>query len=409
MSAWRSAIFSLVGFSLLAACDDASGPQPVGLMWGSGASGAFVGDTISLVVFYRDAAGDPLGLPRPSVTWASSRPGVVSIVSESLAVGLDTGRAVLTATSASGPAYTVPVPFEIIPPWQGRLVWARQLALGQQVGLAVRDLPSHEIRQVPEFGYPGQSKGDPYLNGDGSKVAAVAPRVSSPVADRTIFIVDLVGSGSQAPFDTMPGHHISPVWMPGDSLIAFLTNRTGPWEVFTARPDGSGLTQRTQQRQSLAPFFDVTPDNHLVLPLRLAEGGVDLFELTLAGDTVRRLTTTPTQEEVFPSVSPDGAMIAFSSLSNVWIAGRDGSNPRPLLPPRRVVLGPTQTVPAGSGSPSWSRDSEFVLLLWTIDPTFRLDQRDYYVLSELYAIRVADGLAIRLTRSPTTDAQPVFR
>jgi hypothetical protein len=410
MPASRRVVVALLACCWLSACGDSTGPRPVGLMWVSGASGAFVGDTISLVVFYRDAAGDPIAFPRPTVTWRSSQPGVVSVVSESLAVALDTGRALLTAATAASPSYTVDVPFEVIPPWQGRLVWARTPPSGAQPALAVRELPNHQIRYLPDFGYPGEAKGDPYLTSDGSKVAAIAARPASAVANRTIYIVDLATDEVTAPFDSMSGHQISPVWMPGDSLIAFLSNRTGAWEVYTARPDGSGLLQRTQTGQFVPPFFDVTPESNLILPLRPPGGGAgDLYELTLAGDTVRRLTFTPDQEqEGFPTVSPDGSMIAFGSGSHVWIIGRDGSNPRRLLPSHRTIAA-TKPQPALSAVGSWTPDSRFVLLEWAFDPSLRSDGRLYDLLPELYAHRVADSLAIRLTRFPIIDAQPVFR
>lgn len=408
MPVWRRvATFSCCLF-LLVACSDDEGPQPVGIMWGSGASGAFVNDTISLVVFYRDAAGDPIGQPRPSVTWTSSQPGVVSVVSESLAEAIDTGRAVLTAATAGGPAYAVQVPFEIVPPWQGRLVWARNIVNGAQVSLAVRELPSHDIRDVPEFGYPGQGHGDPYLNTDGSKVAAIAARPTASGAPSTIFIVDLVDGGVTAPLDPLPGTQFAPVWMPGDTLLAFLTAAPTGYEVFTARPDGAGVQQRTQLGQGVPPFFDVTPDNNLILPLRLpGGGGVDLFEVSLVGDTIRRLTQTPNDEETSPSVSPDGSMIAFGTSYDVWIMDRDGANRRPLLPRRRVPVTATHTSLTVSSQASWTPDSRFVLLHWSIDPTW---VGSYYSsLSEIYAVRVADGLAIRITRAPTIDAQAVFR
>lgn len=392
----------LVSLSIFAACGD-DGPEPVGLMWGSGASGAFVGDTISLVVFYRDAAGDPIGMPRPSVSWTSSRPGVATIVSESMAVALDTGRVVFTATTASGPNYALPVSFEIIQAWDGRLVWARTVS-GAQPTLHVRHLPSHEVRRLPEFGYPGQGHGDPYISSNGTMVAAIADRPSGPAAPSTIFIINLADSSVAAPFDALPGYQIAPVWMPGDSLIAFLANLTGGWEIYTARVDGSGVTQRTQLGQSNPPFFDVTPEGTFVVELRPP---TDLFEMTLTGDTIRRLTSRPDQEAA-PSVSPDGTMIAFvGGEGHVWIMNRDGTNARELLPARRVAASARTALPSGSGHPSWTADSRFVLLHWFIDPWWT--GSSYSTMSEVYAIRVADSLAIRLTRSPGVDAQPVFR
>jgi hypothetical protein len=379
-------------------------------MWGSGASGAFVGDTISLVVFYRDAEGDPFG-PRLPVTWTSSRPAVVSLVSESLAVALDTGRVVLTATARSGPPHTVAVPFEIIPPWQGHLIWSRgTVGTDPRAHLAVRTLPGLIVTQLPDFGFPGASKGDPYLSHDGSKVAAIANRPWSSIADRTIYVVDVATGSTEAPFESLPGNQFAPVWMPGDSLIAFLMEGPRGYEVFTGRPDGTGVQRRTDLGQFVPPFFDVTPDRHLIIPLRDLGGSGDLYELTLAGDTIRRLWSPAGAETHVPAASSDGTMIAFSDGAAVWIMNRDGSDPRRLFPARKTRInngGAAQY--ALSGAPSWTPDSRFVLFYWTIDPLVRPDGQVYNADLELYAVRVADGLAIRLTRSAMIDTQPVFR
>jgi hypothetical protein len=87
---------------------------------------------------------------------------------------------------------------------------------------------------------------------------------------------------------------------------------------------------------------------------------------------------------------------------------RDGSNPRLLLPPRPTIA-VTKPQPAGAGLGSWTPDGRFVLVQWAIDPWLRPDGVGYDLSYGLYAIRVADGLAIRLTRWRRTDGQPVFR
>lgn len=417
MPLWRRLAISIGCLVVLAACDD-DGPQPVGLMWGSGASGAFVTDTIALVAFYRDAAGDPIGLPQPRLTWTSSNSSLITIASESLAVALDTGAAVLTATTQSAPSYSLQVPLRVVPRLSGRLVWARQAQPGEQPGIAIQDFPSHDIRQLPDIGYPGAGSGDPYLSRDASRVAVTGTRPVAPQADRTVFIVDAVSGQVAAPFDTVSGHQFSGAWFPGDTLLAFLmVNTSGAVEVFTARPDGSAIQQRTSLGQQFPPFFDVTPDGTFVLELR-SGGPSDLFEVALTGDTVRRLTSTPDYNEGAASVSPNGALVAYGAsrigedFTHVWIANRDGSAPRRLLPDRRTIAGvgpPFVPLPAFDASPSWTADGEWILLVWGIDPHLRLDGRAFDTLGDLYAIRLSDGLAVRLTRSRTIDGQPVFR
>lgn len=420
MPLWRCVAMSIGCFVILAACDDETGPEPVGLMWSSGASGAFVEDSVPLVVFYRDATGDPIGFPRPRLAWTSSNPSVMAVVSASLAVAGDTGFAVLTAVTQTTPTYSMQLPLRVVSRWTGRLVWSRQAQSGEQPGIAVQDFPSHDVRQLPDIGYPGAGSGDPSLSRDGSKVAVTGTRSVAPLADRTVFLVDMASGMVTAPFDTLPGHQFSAVWFPGDTLLAFLMGVATGWEVFTARPDGSGLQQRTTMRQSVPPFFDLTPDGSVVLQLR--SGGVttpsDLFEVTLAGDTVRRLTATPDYNEGGASVSPNGALVAYvasrvdDDFTHVWVMNRDGSAPSRLLPNARMVTGlgpPFYPGTASESSASWTPDGEWVLVAWNIDPLIRPDGLAYETRGELYAIRLSDGLRVRLTRSRMIDGQPVFR
>jgi hypothetical protein len=418
MPALRRTVVLFVALLGLVACSDDDAPEPVGIMWGSGASGAFVEDTIPLLAFFRDRDGNSMGDPLTGVSWTSSNPAVLAIDGDTIATALDTGAAVLRA-SISAPAYAVDVPFRVIPRWQGRLVWSRSPEDGGQPRLAVQEYPGHPWRQLADLGYPGDGTGDPHLSGDGRYVAATAVRPSSPFAPATIFVVDFVSGTVNAPVDALPGHQLSPAWCPGDTLLAFLMGTATGWEVFTVRLDGTDVRQRTQLEQSVPPFFDVTPEGTIVLPLRTTAGTHDLFEVTLTGDTVARLTDTPNQEEASPSASPDGAAIAYVSTtvtsggqavdaSRVWVVSRNGSNPRLVLPPRRVIGNGFSIYQASSQSPSWTPDGRFVLLSWSIDPAVQTGGSGTS-LPEVYAVRVADGLAIRLTRYWRIDGQPFFR
>ena len=103
------------------------------------------------------------------------------------------------------------------------------------------------------------------------------------------------------------------------------------------------------------------------------------------GDTLARLTEAPTLTHGFPAVSPDGGTIAFTMggpgipSNQVWLMNRDGSNPRPLLPP--------------------SRSSQVVSQAWSPDGRYVLVERDADFEPEIYAVRVTDGRAVRLTQS----------
>lgn len=410
---------SFLALLAIIACDDSTAPEPVGIMWGSGASGAFVGDSIPLVVFYRDPTGEPIGLPRPSVAWTSSRPSVLSVLSESLAVALDTGLVVLTAATTTGSSYLLTVAFEIVPQWHGRLVWSRQPQPGEQPAIVSRDLPSHNIREF-DVGFPRAGSGDAAMSWDGTRASATGTRTSASGAPVTVFVIDLASGGVTAPFNSQPGDQFGSAWLPGDTLIAFLMRTATGVDVFTGNPTGGGVQVRTALRQGSPPFFTITADGNLVIALRAsgANAQSDLFEMTLSGDTVRRLTSTADYHEGGGSVSPKDDLIVYSAsevdgdFGHVWIRNRDGTSPRRLLPTVRVPNGlgpPFYNVEAVEQSPSWTPNGEWILLSWTVDSHLRPDGLAYEALGELYAIRVADRLAVRLTRSRTIDGQPVFR
>jgi hypothetical protein len=402
---------------VLSTCSDTTGLTPLAtkLFWGSGASAAFVEDSVPLVVFYADSLDHPIGTPRPQVTWRSSDPSIFRILNDTLGTALDTGLVTLTARTRREPELSLNVSLLVLPRPTGSMVWVRTVAAGEQPRLVWQDFPEHEVHVVPEFTYPGSGHGRGRLTADRRRIVTYAPRPVSPIANEALYIIDLPGGAARILLDTMAGHQITPVWLPGDTLIAFLANRSGAWEVWTVRPDGTDARRRTSLRQPRPPVFGLTPDETLVLPLIEPEGATDFYEVTLGGDTVRRITFTPDIEEGDVAVSPDGRTIAYTVLgpgSQVWLMDRDGADPRRLVPPHGVVvpgipLREPFPVVAGTLDPFWTPDGEFVLVVWTADPS--LLNGGYALLGEIYAVRLSDRRAVRLTRWPSVDAQPSMR
>jgi Tol biopolymer transport system component len=100
---------------------------------------------------------------------------------------------------------------------------------------------------------------------------------------------------------------LDPAYSPDGNSIAFISNRSGQWNLWTGHVDGSGL--REFPTQSLLPFH--------------------------------------------PAWSPDGSEIAFDAMASgkgeIWLAGANGGNLRRLIAP-----------PGGALAPSWSRDGRLI-------------------------------------------------
>jgi Tol biopolymer transport system component len=106
--------------------------------------------------------------------------------------------------------------------------------------------------------------GPPLWSPDGSLIVATGLReggapcdkqrgMTEPIAcqfvDRMVYLID-AETGDSTPLTA----GVSPVWSPDGSLIAFLSDRSGATEVWTIRPDGTGLQQLTTDKSLKSPY-----------------------------------------------------------------------------------------------------------------------------------------------------------
>lgn len=117
---------------------------------------------------------------------------------------------------------------------------------------------------------------------------------------------------SAAPLITSTRWDLHPQVSPDASEIAFTSNRSGSYEIWTSNRDGSGAVQRTSFGGPFTSTPRWSPDGtHLVFSAR--EGGqADLYVMDAEGTRPRQLTTTAS-DEMAASWSSDGEQIYFSS------------------------------------------------------------------------------------------------
>ena len=123
-------------------------------------------------------------------------------------------------------------------------------------------------------------------------------------------------------------HGSMPSVSPGDRQIVFISERDSVWDLYSVRPDGSGLRRLTH-----------TPEEELV-PGWTHDGR--LVAMVVAGDRTRvhaigtdgSSSVLAEQRAVGMSISNDGRRIAYGvgtwGRNRVYVADRDGSHARAL-------------------------------------------------------------------------------
>ena len=132
------------------------------------------------------------------------------------------------------------------------------------------------------------------------------------------------------------------------SKIAFISNVDGLSQIFTMNPDGSDITQLTDDAGRKS-HPDWSPDGRsLVFTVRAVDGTHELSLIDADGTNPRRLPNTR-GEVNDPAWSPDGGRIAFSNRVDgnidVYVIDLDGGNLTRLT-----------THPAIDGNPDWAPD-----------------------------------------------------
>ena len=124
------------------------------------------------------------------------------------------------------------------------------------------------------------------------------------------------------------GWRVAPQLPPDGRKIAFESTRSGYYEVWLCRSDGSGLIQLTHFN-SVTGTPRWSPDGQQIAFDSAAPGNTDIFVIDSQGGAPRNLTSEPSSE-VVPSWSRDGRWIYFASK-------RTGSGQVWKMPPTGVI------------------------------------------------------------------------
>jgi Tol biopolymer transport system component len=152
-----------------------------------------------------------------------------------------------------------------------------------------------------------------------------------------------------------------PAWSPDATRIAFASRRSGTFDVYVMRADGSGSTPLTSGKANDShPSFSADG-------ARIAfERDGDIYVMRADGTGIRRISDRLVEEEE-PAWSPDGEWIAYirrtpgTAARELWIMRPDGSG-------RRALTRQNTT----AATPSWSPDSSRIVFASKQDGVFEL-------------------------------------
>jgi hypothetical protein len=146
----------------------------------------------------------------------------------------------------------------------------------------------------------------PAWSPDGQYIVFSA-RTDEPTGSE-IYLVHADGTGLTR-LTYSQGFDYEPKWSPDGRQIAFTTARTGINSLGLMNFDGSDQEVLTQ-----SAFYPTwLPDGSAIL-YQGYDAGFDLYTYRLDNGTITKLTDTPTLEEGYPAVAPDGSVAIFESL-----------------------------------------------------------------------------------------------
>jgi len=184
-------------------------------------------------------------------------------------------------------------------------------------------------------------------------------------------------------------------WLPASAALValvaivaaafFFVRGPRPGEESSQAPSArveAAFTRLTTE-SGVEQFPSLSPDGGWIVYSSGEPGSEDIYLRSVGGQTLINLTKDSTEGDTAPAFSPDGERIAFTSErqgGGIFVMGRTGESPRRLT--------------EDGFNPSWSPDGTDVLYATenVVDDPFNRNS-----ISELWAVKVATGEKRRLT------------
>jgi Tol biopolymer transport system component len=137
-----------------------------------------------------------------------------------------------------------------------------------------------------------------------------------------LYLMSAAGGRQRRLRRTFSAAESDPRWAPNGTSIAFVSTLGSNSDIYTIRPDGSGLRRLTRSPAAdLDPQW--SPDGSRIAFTSVRDGNAEVYVMNADGSGQRNLTRNPADDST-PRWSPDGKRIFF-------VSSRDGGDLRPLV------------------------------------------------------------------------------
>ncbi len=182
-----------------------------------------------------------------------------------------------------------------------------------------------------------------------------------------LYVMNLDGTNKRR-LTNGPGSNQGGVFSPDGSKIAFFSNRTGTWNIYTMNVDGTDIrmlapaTQNWEEldwsvndrivyvcdphaicvmnsdgsnQRKLTSAWDNSPrwsaDGTKIIFQSYRDGNKEIYMMNADGSNQTNVTRSPTTDDGLASLSPDGTKIAYTVVpvsyqDEIWIMNTDGSD-----------------------------------------------------------------------------------